>query len=206
MCLMASANHLLIVFLGVEMASVPSYALAGMLKGRRQSSEAALKYSVYGAGTAGVMLYGISLLAGALGTCHLPTMAHQLAKSYRHEHVRRADRLVLVLGGLMMIGRAGVQAVGRSVPLLVSRRVRRGERRSQRLPVRRLEGRRAGAVDSSGHWLYAHADGEPADSAPAAAQQAAVMLTIAYRAVDRMTRRSIAAVGRGDEPRMLTAT
>ena len=53
MCIMASANHLLMVFLGVEMASVPSYALAGMLKGRRQSSEAALKYSVFGAGTAG---------------------------------------------------------------------------------------------------------------------------------------------------------
>ena len=69
MCLMASANHLLMVFLAVEMASVPSYALAGMLKGRRQSSEAALKYAVYGAGAAGVMLYGISLLAGVLGTC-----------------------------------------------------------------------------------------------------------------------------------------
>ncbi|MCR9118756.1 MAG: hypothetical protein NXI22_17610, partial [bacterium] len=37
MCLMASANHLLIVFMGVEMASVPSYVLAGMLKGRRKA-------------------------------------------------------------------------------------------------------------------------------------------------------------------------
>ena len=64
MCLMASANHLLTVFLAVEMASVPSYVLAGILKGRRQASEASLKYSVYGAGAAGVMLYGISLLAG----------------------------------------------------------------------------------------------------------------------------------------------
>ena len=59
MCLMASANHLLMVFLAVEMASVPSYVLAGFRKTRRVSSEAALKYSVYGAGTAGVMLYGI---------------------------------------------------------------------------------------------------------------------------------------------------
>jgi hypothetical protein len=41
------------VHLGIEMASVPSYALAGLLKGRRQSSEAALQYAVYGAGTAG---------------------------------------------------------------------------------------------------------------------------------------------------------
>ena len=73
MCLMVSANHLLIVFLAVEMASVPSYVLAGMLKGRRESSEAALKYSIYGAGTAGVMLYGISLVSGVIGSAHLPS-------------------------------------------------------------------------------------------------------------------------------------
>lgn len=100
MCLMASANHLLIVFLGIEMASVPSYALAGILKGRRQSSEAALKYSVYGAGTAGVMLYGISLLAGALGTCHLPTIAQQLANLTPELLAQR--QTVLLLGGLMV--------------------------------------------------------------------------------------------------------
>jgi NADH-quinone oxidoreductase subunit N len=64
MCLMASANHLLMVFMAVEMASVPSYALAGLLKGRKSSSEAAIKYAVYGAGAAGIMLYGVSLLAG----------------------------------------------------------------------------------------------------------------------------------------------
>ena len=102
MCLMASANHLLMIFLAVEMASVPSYVLAGMLKGRRRSSEAALKYSVYGAGTAGVMLYGISLLAGVLGSCHLPTMAQQLALVLADSAMN--DRLlVLVLGGLMMM-------------------------------------------------------------------------------------------------------
>lgn len=100
MCLMASANHLLTVFLGVEMASVPSYALAGILKGRRQSSEAALKYSVYGAGAAGVMLYGISLLAGALGTCHLPTLAHQLLNLSPDALAER--QTVLMLGGLMV--------------------------------------------------------------------------------------------------------
>jgi NADH-quinone oxidoreductase subunit N len=72
MSIMASANHLLMVFMGIEMASVPSYALAGFLKGRRQSSEAALKYVVYGGGAAGVMLYGISLVAGKYGTGYLP--------------------------------------------------------------------------------------------------------------------------------------
>ncbi len=101
MCLMATANHLLIIFLGVEMASVPSYALAGMLKGRPRSSEAALKYSIYGAGAAGIMLYGISLLAGVLGTCHLPTMAQRLAELIAQGHLVD-EGLVLGLGGLML--------------------------------------------------------------------------------------------------------
>lgn len=101
MCLMASANHLFMVFLAVEMASVPSYALAGLLKGRRQSSEAALKYSVYGAGTAGVMLYGISLLAGGLGSLHLPTLAEQLASLSPEAFAER--QTVLMMGGLMLL-------------------------------------------------------------------------------------------------------
>src|SRR5262249_57107882 len=75
MMLMASANHLLMVFIAVEMASLPSYVLAGFLKGRRQGSEAALKYVVYGASASGVMLYGISLLAGKFGTGYLPDLA-----------------------------------------------------------------------------------------------------------------------------------
>ena len=100
MCLMASANHLLIVFLGVEMASVPSYALAAMLKGRRQSSEAALKYAVYGAGAAGVMLYGISLIAGTLNTLHLPTLALQLAE--RLGDMSSEQTMILAMGALFL--------------------------------------------------------------------------------------------------------
>lgn len=104
MCIMVSANHLLTMFLGVEMASVPSYVLAGIVKGRRRSSEAALKYAVYGAGAAGVMLYGTSLLAGLLGSAHFPTMAQRLVEF--DLPTRIADReltvMVLALAGLMV--------------------------------------------------------------------------------------------------------
>jgi len=95
MCLMVSANHMLIVFLGVEMASVPSYVLAGLQRHRRKGTEAALKYAVFGAGCAGVMLYGISLLVGATGTAHLPTMATRLAQMQQKqtflEHVTEQE-------------------------------------------------------------------------------------------------------------------
>jgi len=100
MCVMASANHLLMVFLGVEMASVPCYALAATLKGRRVSSEAALKYAIYGAGAAGVMLYGISLVGGSLNALHFPTLAVQLAEQL--PGMDSSQVMVLALGGLMM--------------------------------------------------------------------------------------------------------
>jgi NADH-quinone oxidoreductase subunit N len=104
MCLMSSANHLLTLFLAVEMASVPSYVLAGIVKGRRRSSEAALKYAVYGAGAAGIMLYGGSLLAGVLGTAHIPTMAQRLLEFDLPAKVAARDMsiLVLVFGGVML--------------------------------------------------------------------------------------------------------
>lgn len=109
MCLMASANHLMTLFLAVEMASVPSYVLAGILKGRRRASEAALKYAVYGAGAAGVMLYGISLLAGLLGTAHIPSIAAKLTSEVPVMMTSESggELMVLALAGLMiMVGLA----------------------------------------------------------------------------------------------------
>jgi NADH-quinone oxidoreductase subunit N len=97
MSVMASANHLLMVFIGVEMASLPSYALAGFLKGKRQSSEAALKYVVYGGGAAGIMLYGISLVAGKFGTGYLPDVTIGLLTILKQAPAQGLDP-VLVLG------------------------------------------------------------------------------------------------------------
>ncbi|QDU90553.1 NADH-quinone oxidoreductase subunit N [Pirellulimonas nuda] len=108
MCLMVEANHLLIVFLAVEMASVPSYVLAGVEKGRPRAGEAALKYAVFGAGASGVMLYGISLIAGLLGTAHLPTLASRLAEMNTAASASpQAPTLVLMLAAVMiMVGLA----------------------------------------------------------------------------------------------------
>ncbi len=101
MCLMVSANHMLIVFLGLEMASVPSYILAGMNKEDRRASEAALKYAIYGAAAAGVMIYGISLLCGTLGTAQLPAMSASLAELLQTP-TASSSYMILVLGGLML--------------------------------------------------------------------------------------------------------
>lgn len=98
---MASANHLLMVFMAVEMASVPSYVLAGMQRQNRASSEAALKYAVYGAGTAGIMLYGISLLTGLTNSAHLPTVAARLAEQLPSMAM---DEFTVVILACLMVG------------------------------------------------------------------------------------------------------
>lgn len=102
MMLMSSANHLLMLFLGIEMASVPSYAITGFLKGRRQSSEAALKFVVYGAGTAGVMLYGISLLAGILGTAEFGQLAPRFQAVFANTSLHQPAGQCVLLAVLMI--------------------------------------------------------------------------------------------------------
>jgi NADH-quinone oxidoreductase subunit N len=71
MSLMASAANLLMLFLAVELASLPSYVLAGFRKTNRIGAEASLKYVLFGAATSSVMAYGLSLLYGLCGTLQL---------------------------------------------------------------------------------------------------------------------------------------
>jgi NADH-quinone oxidoreductase subunit N len=72
--LMVQAHHLLMLFIAVEMAGVPAYALAGFPKQRRRGSEAALKFAIFGAAASGLMLYGMTLLCGVFGTGYLPNI------------------------------------------------------------------------------------------------------------------------------------
>ena len=79
--LMASATDLLMMYLALEMVSIPSYILSGFQKEVRRSNEAAVKYVVYGGVSSGVMVYGLSLLYGATGTTNLYKMGEALAAS-----------------------------------------------------------------------------------------------------------------------------
>ncbi len=78
MFLMASASDLLSVYLGIEMVSIVSFALAGYRLRDRRSSEAALKYVIFGGAASGIMLFGISLIYGLFGTTHLGSIHRAL--------------------------------------------------------------------------------------------------------------------------------
>jgi NADH-quinone oxidoreductase subunit N len=75
MMLLAASTDLLMLFLSLELMSIPVYVLAGFQRGSLRSNESALKYFVIGSFASGVLLYGCALLYGATGTLSLVGIA-----------------------------------------------------------------------------------------------------------------------------------
>lgn len=79
MILLAQINDLIILFLGLELLSIPLYVMAGFARPRLDSEEAALKYFFMGAFASGFLLYGIALVFGASGTTNIPEILHRVS-------------------------------------------------------------------------------------------------------------------------------
>ncbi len=81
---MISGNSLLIIYLGLELLTLPSYALVALRRNDPVATEAGMKYFVLGSLASGFLLYGMSLLYGATGTLMindiLQVVAHGMAK------------------------------------------------------------------------------------------------------------------------------
>lgn len=71
MMLMAVAADLIVVFLALELLSIPLYVLAGFARPQAESEEAALKYFLLGAFSGGFVVYGVALVFGATATTSL---------------------------------------------------------------------------------------------------------------------------------------
>ncbi|MGD8858253.1 MAG: NADH-quinone oxidoreductase subunit N, partial [Chloroflexota bacterium] len=72
MMLMAMANDLVLIFLALELLSIPLYVLAGFARPRVDSQESALKYFLLGAFASGFLVFGIAMIYGASGSTALP--------------------------------------------------------------------------------------------------------------------------------------
>jgi NADH-quinone oxidoreductase subunit N len=70
-CIMASANELIVIFIGLEISSIASYVLAGYLRDDKRANESALKYFLLGSFATAFFLYGVALIYGATGTVDL---------------------------------------------------------------------------------------------------------------------------------------
>jgi NADH-quinone oxidoreductase subunit N len=98
MMLMASAADLIIVFLALELLSIPLYILSGFSAPRAESEEAALKYFILGAFASGFVLYGIALIYAATGQSSISGIVAAIdAKNANH-------LLILAGAGLLTVG------------------------------------------------------------------------------------------------------
>jgi NADH-quinone oxidoreductase subunit N len=78
---MASASNLLTAYLSLELVSLTSYVLTGFLPHNRRSSEAALKYLIYGGVASGTMIYGMSWIYGMTGSLDYAAIQSALAQN-----------------------------------------------------------------------------------------------------------------------------
>jgi NADH-quinone oxidoreductase subunit N len=100
MIMMASSADLLMIFLSMELVSFTGYILAGYFKRNPLSSEAALKYLVYGAVSSGLMVYGFSLIYGITAQTNIIKISLELA-------AHGSDSLVMILATLLVLAGFG---------------------------------------------------------------------------------------------------
>lgn len=82
MCVMASANDFITLFVGLELMTISFYILVGFRMDKTASGEAAVKYLLVGSASTAVMLYGISLIYGATGSFEFMIICRNLHLFY----------------------------------------------------------------------------------------------------------------------------
>ncbi len=99
MMIMISANHLLTLYLGLELMSLALYSLVALQRDSATATEAAMKYFVLGALASGMLLYGMSMLYGAAGTLEITRIA-EVIQARGAKDVVLVFALVFIVGGL----------------------------------------------------------------------------------------------------------
>jgi len=93
---MISANNFLVVYLGLELMSLSTYALVALRRDHAISTEAAMKYFVLGALASGFLLYGLSMMYGATGSLEIP-------KVFEAINTGTLNKTVLVFGVVFVV-------------------------------------------------------------------------------------------------------
>lgn len=102
MMLMGGANNLIVVFVALELLSIPLYVLAAFRAPDQKSEESGIKYFILGAFASAFFVYGAALLYGATGTTNLPEIVDAVA---RLVNGGSGSMLLTLLGaGLVLVG------------------------------------------------------------------------------------------------------
>jgi NADH-quinone oxidoreductase subunit N len=98
MMLMAQANDLIVVFLALELLSIPLYVLAGFARPRMESEEASLKYFLMGAFAGGFVVFGVALVFGATGTTNLSEIFNAINKNLANLPLLTVGAALILVG------------------------------------------------------------------------------------------------------------
>jgi len=106
--MMVGFEHLIMLFIGVEILSVAMYVLTGSNKRNLRSNEAALKYFLMGAFATGIMLFGMTLLYGATGSFNLSAIQAYVSTTQQAvpSYLLYAGLLLLMIGMLFKVSAA----------------------------------------------------------------------------------------------------
>ena len=96
MYVMISGNNFLVLYLGVELVTLSSYALVALRRDNATATEAAMKYFVLGALASGFLLYGMSMIYGATGSLDISTVFKAVASG-------QINHQVLILGVVFLV-------------------------------------------------------------------------------------------------------
>ncbi len=103
---MCSANHFLVVYLGLELMSLSLYALVALRRDHGIATEAAMKYFVLGALASGFLLYGLSMMYGATGSLEIPLVFEAIIAGGVHREVLIFGTVFVVAGLAFKLGAA----------------------------------------------------------------------------------------------------
>jgi len=95
--LLVSAGSLITVYLGLELFSLPAFALVALNRDSKLASEAAIKFFVLGALASGLLLFGMSMIYGATGSLDLHTIFASIGTTL-HLHLLQLGLVFLVVG------------------------------------------------------------------------------------------------------------
>ena len=96
---MISGNNFLVIYLGLELLTLSSYALVALRRDHTVATEAAMKYFVLGAMASGFLLYGLSMIYGATGSLDIGTV-FKIVGSGQVKHQVLVFGLVFIVAGL----------------------------------------------------------------------------------------------------------
>ncbi len=99
MMFLASTTELITIYISLELASIPLYVMAGLIRGNEKSAEASVKYVLLGAMSSAILLYGFALLYGLTGTTDLGSIAQVIRTGIHEGNALHLVACVLVLAG-----------------------------------------------------------------------------------------------------------